>query len=149
MRAIFLNIDGVLNTPKTKARVDGAIGVGQVYLRNLRHIVARTQAKIILSSAWGVHFNANLIPLDETGLYLYHRFWDNNLWIFDKLNDNDGISEYVEKHKALIKEWVVIDDAEHKNLKEQNVVQTYYKCGLTQTAAKEAIKKLDGITGVW
>ena len=157
MRAIFLDVDGVLNSSETRAKICGLKGVSKKNLRFLRHIVARTQAKIILTSAWNINFDEKLVPTTKAGMYLYHRLWENNLWLYDKVDDNGGnreqaVAEYVERHKGLITDWVIIDDthyADYESLNAKHIVYTSYEFGLTKASASEAIIKLGCTVGTW
>ena len=86
MKVIFLDIDGVLNTNTTKKSYKKLRGVEKSLLGRMRHIIARTQAKIILTSAWGIHFDDQMIPVDDYGNYLYRKFWERSIWMYGKLN---------------------------------------------------------------
>lgn len=156
MRVIFLDVDGVLNSSETRAKIDGLKGVSKKNLRILRHIVARTQAKIVLTSAWNINFDEKLVPTTKAGMYLYHRLWENNLWIYDKVNDYGGnreqaVAEYVKKHNNLT-DWVIIDDThygDYEKLNPKNIVYTSPALGLTKASATEAIVKLGCTVGTW
>ena len=156
MRVIFLDVDGVLNSSETRAKIDGLKGVSKQNLRILRHIVARTQAKIVLTSAWNINFDEKLVPTTKAGMYLYHRLWENNLWIYDKVNDYGGnreqaVAEYVKKHNNLT-DWVIIDDThygDYEKLNPKHIVYTSPALGLTKASATEAIVKLGCTVGTW
>ena len=156
MRVIFLDVDGVLNSSETRAKIDGLKGVSKKNLRILRHIVARTQAKIVLTSAWNINFDEKLAPTTKAGMYLYHRLWENNLWIYDKVNDYGGnreqaVAEYVKKHNNLT-DWVIIDDThygDYEKLNPKHIVYTSPALGLTKASATEAIVKLGCTVGTW
>lgn len=156
MRVIFLDVDGVLNSSETRAKIDGLKGVSKKNLRILRHIVARTQAKIVLTSAWNINFNEKLVPTTKAGMYLYRRLWENNLWIYDKVNDYGGnreqaVAEYVKKHNNLT-DWVIIDDThygDYEKLNPKHIVYTSPALGLTKASATEAIVKLGCTVGTW
>ena len=156
MRAIFLDVDGVLNSSETRAKIDGLKGVSKKNLRILRHIVARTQAKIVLTSAWNINFDEKLVPTTKAGMYLCHRLWENNLWIYDKVNDYGGnreqaVAEYVKKHNNLT-DWVIIDDThygDYEKLNPKHIVYTSPALGLTKASATEAIVKLGCTVGTW
>lgn len=113
MKVIFLDIDGVLNTPQTRAKCGKLRGVERKLIDNLRHVVAMTQAKLVLTSAWKVHFDDMMFPTDETGAYLYRRLFERGLWIYDKVGNGErgaAIHAYLAKHKSTITHWVVLDD---------------------------------------
>lgn len=156
MRVIFLDVDGVLNSSETRAKIDGLKGVSKQNLRILRHIVARTQAKIVLTSAWNINFDEKLVPTTKAGMYLYRRLWENNLWIYDKVNDYGGnreqaVAEYVKKHNNLT-DWVIIDDThygDYEKLNPKHIVYTSPALGLTKASATEAIVKLGCTVGTW
>lgn len=124
-RAIFLDVDGVLNDKKTKARSPhGFIGINGSILCYLADLVWRTGAKIILTSTW----KSEWTPSGEIGLdgrYLIKRLENVGIKIADRTVDRIhdrgvGIRRYLDAHPE-IKSWVVLDD---------NVFPDYQDCGI-------------------
>jgi hypothetical protein len=64
--AIFLDIDGVLNAPCTKST-----RYQQRCVMNLRHIVNRTGAEIVLSSTWRLMINSGAMTLRGFSILLH------------------------------------------------------------------------------
>lgn len=158
MKVIFLDIDGVLNTNTTKKSYKKLRGVEKSLLGRMRHIVARTQAKIILTSAWGIHFDDQMIPVDDYGNYLYRKFWERSIWMHGKLNSANecrgkAIRKYLTANKGKISDWIVIDDTEFadydEEMKRKHLVLVDGNSGLTERATMEAIKLLGCHPSVW
>jgi hypothetical protein len=60
VKAIFLDIDGVLNTMYTEGRVTGSkliIGIEDRFVELLKQIVDATDAVIVLTSTWKLFLN--------------------------------------------------------------------------------------------
>lgn len=115
-KLLFLDVDGVLNTPKTRNRSSGGyIGVGTKQLLILSDIVKETEAKIILSSSWKFcwQWNGGLDPdmdakylmkrLKQFGLEIYDFSWDSGF------NREMGVQRYLEIHPNH-SGYVIIDD---------------------------------------
>lgn len=116
MRAIFLDIDGVLNCISTKDRYCNCIiGIEDKLVKSLHEIVKQTDAKIVLCSSWKLSWNKTNKNL-QGGLanYLDKKLKYQDLYIFDKTTDNGrdrgcGIRNYL-KNNPHITSWCVIDD---------------------------------------
>jgi len=53
IKVIFLDVDGVLNSSHTQRRtMSGCIFVSSRQMKDLRHIVSVTDAKVVLTSDW-------------------------------------------------------------------------------------------------
>ena len=52
MKVIFLDIDGVLNTPSSESRCGEYIGIDDEKVKKLKKIVEKTKAEIVLISTW-------------------------------------------------------------------------------------------------
>lgn len=76
---IFLDIDGVLNSEHTW---DDNItdSISDQYLENLRHIVEKTDAKIILSSSWRIYFGQNIN--DPRNIFTIHLIHSLNILLY-------------------------------------------------------------------
>ena len=57
MKVIFLDVDGVLNTPKFIRRQSSFSSIDPVLVDIVVHIVNKTGCKIVLSSSWRVDEN--------------------------------------------------------------------------------------------
>lgn len=120
MRVIFLDIDGVLNTPSSKSRCGEYIGIDDDKVKRLADIVKRTNAKIVLVSTWKNywHREVKLKPLqDYTATYLDKKFEKFGLKVADKTRDKvdgiylsrgEGILEYIERNN--VTSFVILDD---------------------------------------
>ena len=111
-------------------------------LRNLKYIVEKTGAEIILSSSWRWDENAlnaikrqfkeyNLILADTTILN-----------IMSTLSRTEEIQLYLKEHPFITK-YVILDDDEIKEPLKQNWVRCLFKNGLTRKLAEQAIEILE------
>lgn len=146
MKAIFLDIDGVLNSNEHTAFIKSFITYGDNMIEpfddeclyNLKYIVDETDAKIIITSIWRLfpdYLYILMNKLEEYGL-------DKNvisLTISNKYKDK--LQEIAVKLKKLgITEYVVLDNDKTLNL-ERHII-TNNATGLTEIDAKQAVKIL-------
>lgn len=146
MKAIFLDIDGVLNSNEHTAFIKSFITYGDNMIEpfddeclyNLKYIVDETDAKIIITSFWRLfpdYLYILMNKLEEYGL-------DKNvisLTISNKYKDK--LQEIAVKLKKLgITEYVVLDNDD--TLKLDRHVITNNVTGLTEIDAKQAVKIL-------
>ena len=169
-KVIFLDIDGVLNSSRTLYE---DISLEDDLISNLKELVDKTGAKIILSSSWRLSTEAvaTLIDkLDKFGLaisgmtydgvdldwlekyefdvtkkYLDTKFdYDENRQI--KITHDRGAEIFKWLHDHDDCAYVILDD-EIEDIKpyfsESVIVKTSYKTGLTKEDVKKAIKILN------
>ena len=162
---IFLDIDGVLNSEHTLDQTSehNASIICDQYLENLRYIVEKTDAKLILSSSWRVYFESTIDdPEHSYGVQLVQALAKHNLklhnttpFIKGQFSNERGleIKTYIDQHK--IKNYVVIDDEKfsdfEKHLDMSRFIQTKFgdetttieKEGLNKKIAEKAIEILN------
>lgn len=146
MKAIFLDVDGVLNSDEHTAFIRSFVTYSDNMiepfddecLHNLKYIVDETDAKIIITSIWRLfpdYLYILMNKLEEYGL-------DKNvisLTISNKYKDK--LQEIAVKLKKLgITEYVVLDNDNVLNL-DRHVI-TNNATGLTGIDAKQAVKIL-------
>ena len=146
MKAIFLDIDGVLNSNEHTAFIKSFVTYNDNMiepfddecLHNLKYIVDETDAKIIITSIWRLfpdYLYILMNKLEEYGL-------DKNvisLTISNKYKDK--LQEIAVNLKILgITEYVVLDNDNTLNL-DRHVI-TNNATGLTEIDAKQAVKIL-------
>lgn len=109
--AVFLDIDGVLNTRTTVKRTpDGYTGIDDARVELLAKVIAKMgDGEIVLSSDW-----KELDENHEDYRYLVSKLGQCGLEISDHTIDRDwkrgkGVKEYLELHSE-IEEFVVLDD---------------------------------------
>ena len=151
MNIIFLDIDGVLNTIKTEELApSGFIGVEDILIENLKKIIEKTNAKIVLISTWKNEWSKSIGYKGEDFKYLEQRLNEFNITIFDKTNDciynrGEGIKKYLYYHPE-ITNWVVIDDIifdDYDDEISERFVHTNQCYGLTFKQALKAIEILN------
>lgn len=146
MKAIFLDIDGVLNSNEHTAFIKSFVTYGDNMIEpfddeclyNLKYIVDETDAKLIITSIWRLfpdYLYILMNKLEEYGL-------DKNvisLTISNKYKDK--LQEIAVKLKKLgITDYVVLDNDNTLNL-DRHII-TNNATGLTEIDAKQAVKIL-------
>ena len=159
MKAIFLDVDGVLNNKLflKKRRIilkeNKGIYIPRLDDKNfiaLKTLVERTNAKIILSSYWRYYFDKNLMPnnngLHNHGKDLTLKLRKHNLSLKDKTSTDltrfqkrgDIIKEYLHTHEDIDNFVILDDDNIMKEFTDTNLVQTKPEYGLTMSDVKKA-----------
>ena len=153
MKIIFLDIDGVLNSATYDRTRDWTkqtdIDVSRLPL--LKRIVDETGAKIVLSSTWRTHWNADGEKCDEDGKYINSTFEDFGLEVYDKTPDHglfgeraEEIAEWLENNED-IEAFVIIDDSPFgwNELSEYTVKTNPFRgLGLEEEGVRRAIEIL-------
>lgn len=169
-KVIFLDVDGVLNSDRTLYE---DVSLEDDLILNLKEIVNKTKAKIILSSSWRLSTDAIatlMNKLDKFGLAISGMTCDGvNLdWLekyeFDATKkyldtkfdcDENRQIKFTRDRGAEIFKWLhdhddcayVILDDEIEDIKpyfsESVIVKTSYKTGLTKEDVKKAIQILN------
>lgn len=122
MKVIFLDIDGVLNTPSSESRCGEYIGIDDEKVEKLKQIVEKTKAEIVLISTWKKYWRKEekLKPLqDYSANYLDEKLAKQGLKATDKTKDkSDGrylsrgesILEYVYRNN--VEKYIILDDCQ-------------------------------------
>jgi len=175
MRVIFLDIDGVLNAdddfggkskpnPYVSTDYGGRFcGIGKSHVRELKKIVDKTGAKIVLVSSWKNDYEDYLRHgyYNRVGKYLHNKLRALGLEIYDNTarydlsnGSNRGyeITKWLEEHPE-VNNWVVLDDekfSDYDFLKiTDHLIQISPKLGLWQLPALQAVYKLTGYKDPW
>ena len=172
MKIIFLDIDGVLNVMPPGIDEFGSLfhpGIDEFgslfhphFEENLREIIEKTEAKIVISSSWrisGLKFMKDLwsfrnLPgeIIDITTDVWQAAVNYKIEFLDRCERGHEIQEWLDSHK--ITSYVIIDD-DSDMLKSQmnNFVRTsnnYHHedhvegYGLTKLCAKQAIQILNG-----
>jgi len=137
MRVIFLDIDGVLNSSRTKNPRDFPYLIDRKLLNRFKGLVRRTQARVVLSSTWRI---------DPIGLYAAKYY---GVPFYDVCPDmpkrprSDEIRAWL-SHKR-VRRFVVIDD-EDDDLDDLPLFQPDSKIGLNAAVCRGAERYLKGKT---
>lgn len=122
MKVIFLDIDGVLNTPSSGSRCGEYVGIDDDKTKLLADIVKRTKAKIVLISTWKKYWRKEekLKPLqDYSANYLDEKLAKQGLKVIDKTKDKadgrylsrgESILEYVYRNN--VENYIILDDCQ-------------------------------------
>lgn len=145
MKVIFLDVDGVLNNPRTKTRTrDGWRFVDDYLVERLAQIVRATQAKVVLSSSWREGWDDNEIYFQD----LRRKLVSYNILLQDRTGKwrktrAQEIMEYLAQHPE-ITNYVILDDVpDFSSIGYKNVILTNDLLGLTEQNVKEAIEILE------
>jgi HAD domain in Swiss Army Knife RNA repair proteins len=138
MKVIFLDIDGVLNCDRTPNPRDLPYIVDRRLLRRFKSLVARTGAKVVLSSTWRV---------DPIGLYAA-RYWA--IPFRDVCPDwpgrprRDEIQGWLKRHRVVTR-FAVIDD-EDDELDDLPLFQPTSAEGISSAIVRGVERYLSGKT---
>ena len=117
MKVIFLDIDGVLNShayERVRREEDGNIDESRMLL--LKRLVEETGARIVLSSTWRKHWEADPTLCDAIGRELNALFGKYGLTIYDKtplipsVDRAEEIRCYLRAHEGEFEAFVILDD---------------------------------------
>lgn len=136
VKVIFLDIDGVLNTPATSRSQRKSRVVDPVLLDRLNKLVRHTKAEVILTSTWR-HQPGGL----ETARQLGIPFWD----VVPDLRPrprNEEIVAWLRSHPH-VRRYIVIDDDDDR-LDEFPLFQPSASKGLTTRITAAAADYLSG-----
>lgn len=164
---LFLDIDGVLNTPTIvregrirmatqdgrKMRMDSYVGpnAGNVHhmldrdlVIRLSNLVKLAKCRVVLHTTWIFLFTTEEIAaaLDRAGFTAVCEFYS----CARRGSREDRINEWRYTHKALEANYAVLDDvgrgSEFPTAADGHLVQTNYKLGLTRDNAEDALRLL-------
>lgn len=148
MKVIFLDIDGVLNNSATTRRTASTLYtfVSNSLIRNLKSIIDKTNAKVVLSSDWRYDRDDPTLNEDFLELRAELRKWGISFYdftpvIFNGINRGIEIDTWLKKHSE-VSNFVILDDRDDMEPNKDHLVQTSYKKGLTKEKADEAVRVL-------
>jgi hypothetical protein len=165
MRAIFLDVDGVLNNDNTTTYTEANyfVFVDDYLVERVKNIIDETDAIVVLSSDWRDGFENEFIKpeLDE----LIHKLKEYEIELygytpiltFDNMTDDEmdkyecfnciprgvEIQKYLDEHPE-IEEFVILDDRRDMKPNMAHLVNTNYHFGLTEQDVEKAIDVLNG-----
>lgn len=148
IKVIFLDVDGVLNSDRTVRKTQsGYTFVDNRQMKNLKHIINMTGAKVVLSSDWRYdrddpRYNGDYLELEaellKYGVRLYgftpelpscHRGMEIDCWL---------------KEHSEVGDFVILDDRTDIEPNKDHWVQTVMRRGLGVEEAESAIRILNG-----
>ena len=141
IKVIFLDVDGVLNSDRTVRKTQGGYTfVDNRQMKNLKHIINMTGAKVVLSSDW--RYDRDYLELEaellKYGIRLYgftpelpscHRGMEIDCWL---------------KEHSEVGDFVILDDRADIEPNKDHWVQTVMRRGLGVEEAESAIHILNG-----
>jgi hypothetical protein len=149
MKAIFLDIDGVLNNleslrfPRTKVNCSrpSFSAAHPSCIQALNRIIKFTDARIVVSSTWrGIGLEVLFEVFHQwgiTGMTIgYTPLWDRS---FER---GDEIANWLSKHPE-VESFVILDDGDDMGHLKHRLVQTNFEIGLTEADADRAIAILN------
>ncbi len=141
MKYLFLDVDGVLNTPSTRAHCGPYIGIDDAKVRILKNIIEQTGAVIILHSTWKKFWKKPPEKYMQDGLadYLDKKLRTAGLVIADKTPDYDDEKRFLSRGEGIVEylnaraweSFVILDDLQFD----------YDGCGLTDYFVKTELKR--------
>jgi hypothetical protein len=116
MKVIFLDIDGVLNSEHCFKKDSKRYRIHPKYMRNLRRIVKKTGAKIVLTSVMRGSIRKNSFH------YVHQIFNDYGLSIYDYTSKGESairgyeIQDWLDKHRDVTNIVIIDDDVDMVHL---------------------------------
>lgn len=119
MKIVFLDIDGVLNSRAYDRRRNWneQTDIDETRLPLVKRIADETEAKIVLSSTWRVHWDKDSDKCDNDGIYINTIFSKYGIEIYDKTpylgviaERRDEVKCWLDNAKEAIERFVIIDD---------------------------------------
>jgi len=141
MKIIFLDVDGVLNTPKLLKRF-GFDFIDPILVALVARIVKETEAKIVLSSTWRIEEkNKEMVrvALAEHGLEIFDctpvitKSFSEGGWT----RRHEEIQSWIDQNT--VTKFAIIDDFDDANI-EGSFFQTDENIGLTVSIAENIIR---------
>jgi hypothetical protein len=86
MKVLFLDIDGVLNSQEF-LRNNKSEPIDRKNVTVLKNVIDKTGAVIVMSSAWRLWFDENMMPIEGDSQYLYDILSEFGIRIFAKTPD--------------------------------------------------------------
>lgn len=154
MKVIFLDIDGVLNSQEFLQK-NKSESIDRRNVSVLKNVIDKTGAVIVMSSAWRLWFDDNMMPKEGDSQYLYDILSEFGIKIFAKTPDFSTeeirakktfshvkakeILAWLNENQSIDK-YAVIDDLDLIN-EEVNVhmVRTNGQVGITEDDANRVI----------
>ena len=156
MKAIFLDIDGVLNEEKSRSSCCGYRGIDDKKVENLAKIVKATGFEIVLISTWKDDWRkTDKARQGMMANYLDRKLKKQGLIVLDKtesidkesgfhLSRGEGILQYLSTHT--VEKYVILDDYQFDydgcGLTDYHVKTDNKDGGLTEELAKKTIEVL-------
>ena len=157
MKAIFLDVDGILNNQYSCSSCQGYKGIDDDKLIRLKKIVDDTGAVIVISSTWRLGYNNDGHYLDAFWKYLEEKLKEQELSIYDvtpniaRKHRGEEILRWLVDHPEVDK-YVILDDDDYDFWQigpeiTDYLVQTDFYAkdgGLQDKHVEKAIKILNG-----
>lgn len=145
-KIIFLDVDGVLNCNKTTRKtMSGYTFIGNRQLKNLRHIISATQAKVVLSSDWRYdrndpRYNADYLELEAELMRNSIQFYGFTPEL-PSAHRGAEIAQWLAEHPE-VSDFVILDDRTDIEPNKDHWVQTVMAHGLGKDETNAAIEIL-------
>lgn len=150
MRVIFLDVDGVLNSPDFQirrfVRGQGRRPIDPVCVEHLNALTARTKARIVVSSVWrkmglpairGVlRSHGVTAPIVSTTPDLTYQSRRSGLYV--AVERGAEIQAWLDATRFAVESYVILDDDADMAHLLPRLVQTDYRTGLTASDADRA-----------
>lgn len=145
VKVIFLDVDGVLNNNRTVRTTKNLYTfVGKRHIRNLKHIINATGAKVVLSSDWRYDrddpkSNSDFLELKHELLKYGIRFYGFTPELPDAHRGAE-IEQWLKEHTE-VEDYVILDDRTDMEPNKDHWVQTVMNRGLGTEEAEAADRK--------
>lgn len=132
---LFLDIDGVVNSYRTKQRFGGFIGIDPELAAKVKRIITETGCKVVLSSTWRLDEKSQNHVKEKVC-----NFIDVTVSLPGLAIRGQEVRQWVETHPE-VKRYAILDDTDDF-LEGQPLFQTRFATGITDDIADTVIKYL-------
>lgn len=170
MKLIFLDIDGVLNSTRSRMKIYNDPNTSDLkrdlpypsYVQHLNKIVAETGAKVVITSTWRIRRDSLILwyllaacgfegkvlgctpsyPQLPRGIEIqaYIDIYNANYREYCKNSDN-----WLEQYKEPLESFVILDDNSDMEHLHKHLIKVKNEIGLTEKDAKLAIQHLNEV----
>lgn len=142
MKLIFLDIDGVMNHRKhfVRSRLHEGQEFCPIAVRNLREIIKRTGAKVVVSSTWRKMGPTRMKNILRS--YDMHQYFYGITPVIDEVIRGIEIKQFLDSCSDEIESFVILDDDDDMGDFMNKLVQTSNIDGLNDDRREEAIRVL-------
>jgi hypothetical protein len=141
MKIIFLDIDGVLTSEKSRDLSRNWKSFSPESMETLNYITGISGAKVVITSTWRIKYDQEELSkiFKSQGISADIIGCTRNLG----LERGIEIDEWLKRHKGKIESFVIIDDGSDMDMHSDRLVMTTFREGLRQRHIELVLEQLE------